>query len=410
MRVDAERPLVSVIVPVRNRPEAIEACLAAVSRLRYPRERLEVIVVDDASTDETAAIAERLADRVLRLPSHGGQSSARNAGVEAAHGSIVAFTDSDCVPDPGWLDPLVAELEEPGVAAAGGGVAPLDDSTRLQRYEEVRAPQHHGDRSARVWPGTAVSYLASCNLVIRRDELLDAGGFDPDLHVGEDVDLVWRLCARGADVRYRPNGLVRHDHRDRLWPFLCRRAFYASAEPLLLRRHPANMRSLFVPPGVAAALAWVGITLAAGQPRLAPIGGLPALAELALTWRRGPAAWARGVASFLYQSALHVSRYYTVPILAVSLVAGAFWSPALWNVAAVSVLLLAPALVDWIRLRPRLSLPSFLGAYVLDNLAYHVGVLLVSARHRTLAPLTLRLRWRGARSGPLQAPEPVRSP
>jgi mycofactocin glycosyltransferase len=401
-----ERPLVSVIVPVRNRPHALEACLSAVAGLRYPRDRLEVIVVDDASTDETPAVAERLASRLVRMPSHRGQSACRNAGVRAARGTVVAFTDSDCLPEPDWVEPLVAELEIPGVAAAGGSVRPPDASSRLARYEEVRSPQDHGDRPARVWPGTPVSYLASCNLLVRRDEFEKVEGFDPDLHVGEDVDLVWRLCARGCEVRYQPAGRVRHEHRDTLLAFMRRRAFYAGAEPLLLRRHPENVRRLQVPVGFAAGIVWAAPTVALGKPELAAIGVLPVLAEFALAWRRGPAAWAYDVGSFVYHGAVNVSRYYSLPAAALSIVVGVFWRPALWLLAAVAVLAVAPAVVDWWRLRPRLSLPVFAGLYVLDNLAYHVGVLRSSLRHSTVAPLRLTLRWRTLRSGALASEIP----
>jgi mycofactocin glycosyltransferase len=255
-------------------------------------------------------------------------------------------------------------------------------------------------------PGTAVSYLASGNLLVRRDEFERIDGFDPDLLVGEDVDLVWRLCARGREVRYQPGGRVQHEHRDRLMAFLRRRAFYAGAEPLLVRRHPENVHGLHVPVGFAAGIVWAAATLPVGRADLAAAGVVPVAAELTLAWRRGIAALAHDAGSFVYQGAMTVSRYYCLPAAALSIAVGVFWQPALWLLAAVAVLVVAPAVGDWWRLRPRLSLPVFAGLYVLDNLAYHVGMLRASLRHRTLAPLRIKLSWRTLRAGALAADAP----
>lgn len=400
----SELPSVSVVIPVRNRPRAIDACLAAIAQLDYPRDHLEIVVVDDASTDETPSIVEhwaaRLPLRLIRMPSPAGPSACRNRGAAEAAGEVLAFTDSDCLPEPTWLRDLVPELRIPGVAAAGGAILPAAEESWLQRYEAVRSPLYQGRTRAVVRPRSPVPYLATANLIIRRCCFLAAGGF-AEIHPGEDVDLIWRLCAAGARVHYHPGGVIRHNHRDRLWPFMCRRAAYAGSEAVLLQRHPKNGRYLVVPMALVLGVVWMLRSVLARRRR--PWSGLalPA-AEIALAaWKVRSAgtpietraifgALLRGYGAFLYWSAVNVGRYYSLPLLGFSLAA----RPPATRRALGSVLgicLLAPAIVDWLRFRPRLSLAGFTLAHVLDTLAYHFGALAACVRHRTLRSLRLDL-------------------
>jgi glycosyltransferase involved in cell wall biosynthesis len=113
-------PRYSVIVPAYQAEGTIGACVRALNAQTLPRDRYEIIVVDDDSTDRTANVArEAGADRVLTVP-HGGPAAARNAGVDAARGEIVLFTDADCEPSPEWLERMVAPLADPGVTGAKG--------------------------------------------------------------------------------------------------------------------------------------------------------------------------------------------------------------------------------------------------------------------------------------------------
>ncbi len=407
---DSELPCVSVIVPVYNRPDALAVCLDALQRVSYPAGRVEVIVVDDASTDETARVAERWAGRVpvrvVRAATHLGPAACRNLGARSAMGDILAFTDSDCLPDSAWLSTLAAEFGDARVAAAGGAVRPASDGDWLQRYEAVRSPLDMGTRPATVRPRTPVPYLVSANLLVRRNAFLEADGFDPALPIGEDVDLIWRIIERGGQVLYRPAGAVRHDHRHRLGAFLRRRAFYAGSEVDLLLRHPENRRFLVVPLPLVAALACSAGALTARRSRLAPLALLPLLGEIG--WVRWQArreglplstatlgrALLRGHGAFLYYAGLNLARYYTLPLAALGLV------PPLrrWALATLALAHLGPALADARRLRPRLLLPAFVAAYVLDNLANHAGVVAACVRLRTLAPLALDLvpqHWGG---------------
>ncbi|MCX7790744.1 MAG: mycofactocin biosynthesis glycosyltransferase MftF, partial [Chloroflexaceae bacterium] len=240
-------PAVTAIVPAHGRPEATRACVESLLAQDYPAELLEVIVVDDASAPPLAPALAGLPIRLLRQDQNIGQSAARNRAAELARGEVLAFLDNDCVAAPGWLRTLVAALDEPGVDIAGGRVLAPPPEGPVAAFEAARSPLDMGPVSGPVGPGEPISYMPSCNLVVRRRLFARIGGFDPAMRLGEDVDLIWRALATGAQARYVAEGAVVHHHRVRLGALLRRRADYASSEADLQRRHPAGRRTMALP-------------------------------------------------------------------------------------------------------------------------------------------------------------------
>jgi mycofactocin glycosyltransferase len=398
--VAGELPAVTVVVPVRGRPRELAACLASLAAQRYPQELLEVVVVDDGSAPP-AAVPPGV--RLVRLDRPGGPAAARNAGARAASAGALAFLDSDCVADPGWLAALVPELADPEVAAAGGRVGPMARDTWLERYEAVRSPLDLGARRAAARPGRPVAYLVTASLVVRRADLEAAGGFDAGMRFGEDVDLCWRLHAAGRRLVYQPEALVRHRHRGSPRAFAATRAAYAGSEVALLARHPGARRWLALSPG-AAALVLGGVGALLGRRRLLAAGVLALAVETAATAarlrplgmsrRRVVPALLRGQAAGLYWAARQIIRYYSVPVLVAALSSG----PARRRLlVAWAGLLAVPAAADWWRLRPRLGLLAFVAAHALDDAAYQIGLLRSCLRARTLDPLRVTLRLTGRR-------------
>lgn len=392
------RPAVSIIVPVRDRRRELAGCLASLAALDYPRELLEVVVVDDGSVRPVTVPA---GVRLVRLPRSVGAAGARNAGAREARSEVLAFLDSDCLAEPGWLDALLPELADPEVAAVGGRIVPTSERTWLERYEAVRSPLDLGATRAAVRPGRPVAYLVTANLVVRRADLEAAGGFDERLRWGEDVDLCWRLHAAGRRLVYQPGGRVRHRHRGSVRAFVSTRADYASSEAALLARHPEGERWLAFSPGMAAALLG-GLDALLGRRRLLAAGALALAVETAATAaqlaplmvprRRGLPALLRGQASGLYWAARQLTRYYGVPAAVAALSSQRARAPLLLALAGAW---LAPAVADWRRLRPRQSLPAFITASLLDDAAYQCGLLSSCWRLGTLLPLRVRLRLIG---------------
>jgi GT2 family glycosyltransferase len=228
----AAAPKASVVVAAYNAAATLADCLDSLKHLNYPD--YETIIVDDGSTDSSAAIAEQSGARVVRVD-HRGLAAARNAGIDAASGGVIAFIDADARADRDWLYHLVEAIVRRGAAGAGGpnfapepadaGAAAMAAAPGLPR--EVRA----GD--------DRLSQLCGCNMAVARDALSAAGGFDPAfVSAGDDVDLSWRLAEAGGLLAYAPGATVIHERRTRLNSYLAQQRGYGRGEGLLWRRYP----------------------------------------------------------------------------------------------------------------------------------------------------------------------------
>lgn len=193
-------PAISVVIPARDAAETLPRALEAVAR-QEGAPAYEVIVVDDGSRDETAAIAHDLGARVISADG-GGPASARNAGVAEARGGLLAFTDADCVPTPGWLA-AGAEALALGAELVQGRVWPSQDV--------VGGPF---DRT--LWVGAETGLYETANLFVTRGLFERIGGFESWLRprrgveLGEDVWLGWRARRAGAQTTFAPEALVHH--------------------------------------------------------------------------------------------------------------------------------------------------------------------------------------------------------
>lgn len=226
---------VSVVIPVRDHAAALGTLLDALA----PSADAEVVVVDDGSADPDAAL--RAVDgrgRVLRHETSLGPGVARDTGWRAATGEVIAFVDADVEPTDRWLEPLLAHLCDPAVGIVAPRVRSPPGPSLLARYERHRSPLDLGDREARVVPRGRVSYVPTAALVCRRALLEELDGFDDDLRVGEDVDLVWRAVQSGWTVRYEPASEVEHRPRPSWRAAVRQRSAYGSAAAPLDQRHP----------------------------------------------------------------------------------------------------------------------------------------------------------------------------
>jgi len=299
---------------------------------------------------------------------------------------VLAFIDSDCVPEPDWLERLISVLEEPGIAAVAGrvlgfaldGLPGFAQEGLLGRYEDACSSLNLGPRGGPVaTPGAALSYLPACNLLVRRGAFEAVGGFRPAMRLGEDVELCWRLQAAGHGLFYYPGSDVRHDHRRRWGAFLRRKRDYARSEAWLRRNSPERFAGtgrllLRVALGVAAA------GLAFQMPVVGAVaGGLVLLEGLAPLRRiRGAVApWnpptllmglGRRLSAVLLLEGRLLTRHTAV-----------FWLPmllplpSLWPLAALVFSL--GALGEWLAKKPSISPAAFLIAFGAECFAYSFG-------------------------------------
>lgn len=206
------KPEISVIVPVRNGAGSIPALLRSLEAQTLERERFELIVVDNGSTDRTAELAAAGGARVVREPV-ANRSRARNRGAAEAATRMYAFTDADCVADPGWLEALLARRSMAPLVAGDVRVRVRTPPNAVERYEAL---WRFGQES---W--VVQGWAATANLLVHADAFGAIGGFDPDWrHIGEDVDFCFRARDAGFGLAYCAEAIVEHDAERELRPLL----------------------------------------------------------------------------------------------------------------------------------------------------------------------------------------------
>ncbi len=234
---DVPMPAISVIVPTRNRRDLIRDAIGGLLAQDLPVGEFEIIVVDNASTDGTEDVLRACADgspvRFVGVVMHvdRGPAISRNVGVTLARGRLVAFTDSDCVPSPGWLRSCVDAMTAPHVGVVQGMTLPSPGQQQPLFNHFIETKQLDGS-------------FSTSNVCYRRDALLAAGGFDPACEYWEDVDLGWRVRRLGWDVRFEETALVHHQViRLSAWQWLTHpRHFYNW--PAKAARYPEFRRHL----------------------------------------------------------------------------------------------------------------------------------------------------------------------
>ena len=203
----ADRPFVSVVLPVRNGERTVGDCINSILAADYPPDRREVVVVDNASIDGTAEIIKRYPVRYV-YEARLGRSAARNRGIQESRGEIVAFIDADCVASTQWLRQLTAGFEEDGVSGVAGEILAFPPTTLAERYYAMQRARPQASAVNRSRP-----YAVTANVAFRRDTFDRIGVFDRRFPSGQDMDFGWRFFDAGLKLVYRERALVFHRHR-----------------------------------------------------------------------------------------------------------------------------------------------------------------------------------------------------
>ncbi len=236
-----EYPKVSVIVCSYNGGKTLGDCLRALDLVNY--RHFEIVLVDDGSKDDTQQIvATWLADRhatagpefVSVIQSNMGLSYARNAGAHAATGAVLAYTDSDCMPDPDWLYYLVGTLLSGDFAGVGGP----NISPPAVNWIQAAVAAAPGGPSHVLLTDVIAEHIPGCNMAFHRWAFDSVGGFDPEYRkAGDDVDFCWRLQSLGGVIAFSPSAIVWHYRRFTLHAFRKQQEGYGEAEAMLRFKH-----------------------------------------------------------------------------------------------------------------------------------------------------------------------------
>jgi glycosyltransferase involved in cell wall biosynthesis len=368
--VEFSWPTISIVICAYNAAATLDECLRHTCALDYPD--LEIIVVDDGSTDATAEIARRHPRATLLTIPHAGLSVARNEGFRAATNDLVAYLDSDAYPTPDWPWFLALAMDSPHVGGAGGpNLPPSDDPVGAQRV--ARAP---GGPVHVLVSDDRAEHVPGCNMAFWKNVLEEVGGFDPIYtSAGDDVDVCWKVLDADWQIGFHPAAVVWHHRRAGLRTYLRQQRGYGRAEALVEARHPDR----FTPTGSAR---WHGriydsLSRPTGRERI----------------YRGP----YGTAAYqsIYRSGGHtldLAHQVGMPIAALVLVTSILLgaaAPPLLGVAGLALLFtITLGVIDAVRVTP----PRRLGT---NGLAFRAGVAVL----HLLQPLVRT--WGRVRNAPL---------
>jgi GT2 family glycosyltransferase len=275
-----------VVIPTFNKAGKLRPLLDALAGQTLDRDRFEVVAVDDCSTDGTAEI---LAEMGERLPiafraarterNAGGPSAPRNVGWRSSRAPVVAFLDDDCLPEPGWLEAALSDMQAHPTwgVMQGRTIAPPEvDIRRLTGWQVFRVVDGPGP------------LFEATNIFYRREALEKLGGFDENISWwGEDTDLGWRVLEAGWESGFSNDAVVVHEVADRGWKWHVKFGWLDHRVIEVAARHPEFRRRSFWRPwamnrvDAEFALALAGFAL---SPKWKPA----AIVSLPYLWRRRP--------------------------------------------------------------------------------------------------------------------------
>lgn len=232
-----ESSAVSIIIPTFNGSARIGSCLNALMSQVAGR-NAEILVVNDGSTDDTARVVENYPGVRLISQANSGPAAARNHGAEEARGEIILFTDDDCVPTPNWLDAMLESFKDPEVVGAKG-IYRTHQKGLVARFVQIEYEDKY-----RLMAGlSSIDFIDTYSAAFRRDRFLEMTGYDTSFPVAcaEDIELSYRMSARGWKMKFVPDAIVYHTHPDSFWRYLKKKYKFAFWRVLAVRKNPTKV-------------------------------------------------------------------------------------------------------------------------------------------------------------------------
>lgn len=244
--------MISIVIPTKNNGDIIERCLVSIRKQNYPSDDIEIIIVDGHSHDDTVDIAKKHGC-IIKYEEHGTISYARNLGIKAAKGQIVAFTDADCVVDINWIKEAVKLFTDPAIAAVGGpNITPDDDSSFARNVGAVlsflsRAGARYGYEGKEV---EEIYHNPTCNVFYQKKVLLEVGGFNQNLVTVDDEELDYRIRKNGYKILYTPFSKVYHYRRPSWKRFMKMAYTYGLGRMQAIKIHPDMGKTFHYMPSI----------------------------------------------------------------------------------------------------------------------------------------------------------------
>lgn len=228
--------LVSVIIPTFNGATRILACLAALRNQKTNRP-IEILVVDDGSTDHTAKVVRSFPGVRLITQANSGPAAARNRGAREARGALLIFTDDDCVPVPDWLEALLEPFSDPEVVGSKG-VYRTRQKSLIARFVQLEYEDRYRIMAAR----EDIDFIDTYSAAFLRERFLHMDGYDTSFPVAcaEDIELSYRMSNLGWKMRFAPAAIVYHTHPDSFWRYLKKKYKFAFWRVIAVKKNPSK--------------------------------------------------------------------------------------------------------------------------------------------------------------------------
>jgi GT2 family glycosyltransferase len=251
---EKQLPFVSIIVPVYNRAALIKDCLNSLMNLDYPKKKLEIIVVDDGSTDASIEVIKsfrNLAPNIITLLSskRKGSASARKLGISHAKGEIIAFTDSDCRVDKYWLKELIKYFQNLKVGAVAGKTiysGPKNYISKILERKSIQITYYYA-----LHRKVTLEYAPTCNLAVKKEILKMTGEYGKDFfHGGDDIDLGVKIKNLGYKIALARKAVVYHERtaKKNILSIIKTLILYGKADFILQLKYPWKKQRVFPPP------------------------------------------------------------------------------------------------------------------------------------------------------------------
>ena len=379
-------PSMSVVICSYNGERTIRQTISEVLKSDYPS--FEVIVVDDGSKDRTPEIAASFPEVRLISITNSGLSAARNIGMKAASGEIVAYIDDDAYPDPHWLHYLASAFQRTSHVAIGGpNIPPPGDGPVAECVANAPGGPIHVLLTHEI-----AEHIPGCNFAVRREALEEIGGFDPIFRTaGDDVDACWRLRQIGM-IGFAPAAMVWHHRRNSLQAYWKQQKGYGRAEALLEKKWPRKYNA-------AGHLSWQGRVYGPGV--LRHVGRRGRVYQGA--WGSAPFQSLYEPGPGLIQSLVQMPEWYLVVLVLGAVSALGMLSRPLLAVAPLFAAALALPLAQALASARRAEFPSKprtplarLRAFALTGMLFVVQPIarLWGRTEFGLTPLRRRMPWR----------------
>jgi GT2 family glycosyltransferase len=226
----------SIIIPTFNGASRIGNCLDSLVKQTAARD-VEILVVDDGSTDNTAEVVRGYSSVRLITQANAGPAAARNRGAQEARGTILLFTDDDCVPMPDWVEAMLRPFSDPEVVGAKG-VYRTRQKSLAARFVQIE----YEDKYRLMTGLPSIDFIDTYSAGFRRERFLEMAGYDTSFPVAcaEDIELSYRMSARGWKMKFVPAAIVYHTHPDTFSRYLKKKYKFAFWRVLAVLKNPSK--------------------------------------------------------------------------------------------------------------------------------------------------------------------------